>query len=741
VDVLSAVSLLGNGLTLALAFSVLFVILWNDSRKERNQFFAVFLILVLVWNGGALIAQSVALIDPFSPLLRPAVGLMEFGFVGSSVGLYVLSAVLVNSGTRRFRALALSSLALVLTFRLLLLLNDAPILFEMPRGGSPIYRAQPFQTLFFIIFDGAALYLIWRYRRKVRSRGMLIGIVLFVFGQTLGFINPALQSFSLSLIVCAAAALILSFALLRQEIFLPLAQRNSQVEALRRLSGAIAGQTALDQVLHQIALQTAALLDGDGVVIWLKEGARLRAAAGCQLPPQYLGLETRLGDGIAGTVAQTLQSIRIDDYRRDWRGADELPLARERFGAVMCAPLIYAHEAIGALMVIAGRQGRLFEREQVYTLEVLSAQAAVAIAHSKLFEEQRALTAQIESARAQLETVLSSTESPVIAVDRRFKLIFANPAARALFDLRDDSKSIFDLLPANALPKNGFAALRALRRRHAYAYEIQMHDRVFSCHLAQYGTKRIGGWVAVLTDITQLMELDRLKSEMVRMTSHDLKNPLQAALANLELLRDDLVELENPEIVKSVDTIERQLERMYRIISGILDMERLRAETKYVEQAHPEQIVERAVQEVRDFAVERRILLDYAVSGDLPCLACDTDQLNRALINLIENAIKFTPAGGCVQVCAERSHDEIVFSVSDTGVGIPEEMQPRVFDRFFRGNQRGVEHVSGSGLGLSLVKAVVENHRGRVWLQSVVGQGTTFYVAIPIAAGGSASRS
>jgi signal transduction histidine kinase len=741
VDVLSAVSLLGNGLTLALAFSVLFIILWNDSRKERNQFFAVFLILVLVWNGGALIAQAVALIDPFSPLLRPAVGLMEFGFVGSSVGLYVLAAVLVNSGTRRFRALALSSLALVLTFRLLLLLNDAPILFEMPRGSSPIYRAQPLQTIFFLLFDGAALYLVWRYRRKVRSRGMIVGIVLFVFGQTLGFINPALQSFSLSLIVCAVAALILSFALLRQEIFLPLAERNSQVEALRRLSGAIAGQTALDQVLHQIALQTASLLDGDGVAIWLKEGAKLRVAAGYQLPAQYLGRETRLGEGIAGTVAQTLQSIRMDDYRQGWRGVDELPLARERFGAVMCAPLIYAHEAIGTLMVIAGRQGRLFEREQVYTLEVLSAQAAVAISHSKLFEEQRALTAQIESARDQLETVLSSTESPVVAVDRHFRLIFANPAARVLFDLRDATKSILELLPGSALPQNGFAALRAMRRKRAFSYEIHVHDRVFSCHLAQYGTKKIGGWVAVLTDITQLMELDRLKSEMVRMTSHDLKNPLQAALANLELLRDDLADLNDPEIARSVDIIERQLERMFRIISGILDMERLRSATRYVEQVHPEQIVERAVQEVRDFADEQRVSLDLEVARELPYLACDADQLNRALINVIENAIKFTPEGGCVQVRVERMHEEIVFSIADTGVGIPEDVQPRVFDRFFRGNQRGVEHVSGSGLGLSLVKTVVENHRGRVWLQSVVGQGTTFYITVPIMAGTSSPRS
>ena len=139
-------------------------------------------------------------------------------------------------------------------------------------------------------------------------------------------------------------------------------------------------------------------------------------------------------DGLAGTATQTRQSVHLDDYAREWRGVDDLPFARETFGSVICTPLIHGGEAIGALMVVAAqRHGRLFWSEDVYMLELLGAQAAVAIVHNRLFKEQAELTQQVEIARSQLEAVLDSTENPVLAVDRRFKLIFANPAAKALF--------------------------------------------------------------------------------------------------------------------------------------------------------------------------------------------------------------------------------------------------------------------------------------------------------------------
>jgi signal transduction histidine kinase len=730
---LNTVTLLVNGLTLALALSFLIIILWNDPRKELNQFFAAFLFLVALWNVGSLLAQAIALIDEQSPLMGIALSVLEVGFTGSSIAIYALTAVLVKVHTRRFRALVFVSLSLIFVYRLLLIAGSASAPEQSLDGLT--YQARPLLTAFYLVFDGATLVLLWRHRRKIRSRGLQLGLFAFIVGQSLGFLNPELQTLSLSVTVSALATLLISFSVLRQEIIRPLAERNSQVEAIRKVSTSITSQSAIQVVLDQVASQSAELLEADGVGIFLKHDDALRLETVYNLPKQFSGAQIRIGEGVAGRAVETQQVIQLDDYGRDWRGQVELPLAKETFGSVICTPLIYGGDAIGALMVVAGRHGRLFEREDVYLLQLLGAQASVAIAHSRLFAEQAELNSQIEFSRSQLETVLVSTESPVIAVDRKFKLIFANPAARSLFLEGDDIDAIpvYRLLPAQAFPHNYRQVMRDIKRDRAYTYEVALSEKVYLCHVAPLGKPRVTGWVAVLNDVTQLKELDRLKSEMVRMTSHDLKNPLQAAMANVELLRDDIYDVSDPEVRESIVVIDKQLQRMNRIIRGILDLERIKTGMISLEMCQPSRIINDAMEELRHLAEDQRVQLESHTSEDLPGFPCDVEQFERAIINLVENAIKFTPAGGRVSLSSYQLDGQLVFEVADTGVGISQELQTRVFDRFYRAKQKGVEHVTGSGLGLSLVKTIVENHRGKVWLESQEGIGTRIYVAVPLA--------
>ncbi len=396
-------------------------------------------------------------------------------------------------------------------------------------------------------------------------------------------------------------------------------------------------------------------------------------------------------------------------------------------------PLSYGGRVIGVLMVIASQQGRLFNSDDVYLLELLASQAAVAIAHSQLFADQRALMGEVDLARSQLETVLTSTENPVVAVDRHLRLIFANPAATALFPLIDVGANLTDILPDHALPPSYRQALADLRRNRSHIYEISYEGKSYLCHLACLGRPRVTGWVAILNDVTQFKELDRVKSEMVRMTSHDLKNPLQAAMANLELLSDDLADLQDEEIHLSLAAIDKQLMRMNRIIAGILDLERVKSGIPTFELCHVRPIIENTVEELQELARNKTISIEVEVDDDLPEFLGDTGQFERALINLVENAIKFTPVGGCVTIQAKQTSEGLAFGVIDTGIGIPAELHDRIFDRFFRGRQAGADHVSGSGLGLSLVKAVVENHHGRIWFESEPQKGTAFFILIPAA--------
>jgi signal transduction histidine kinase len=593
---------------------------------------------------------------------------------------------------------------------------------------------QPLLIIFYLIFDGTTLYLIWRNRRKFRSQGLLTGIGLFVLGQSLSFLNPELEAFALATIVSSLAALLMSFAILRQEIINPLGERMSQVEAIHRVSLAITSQIALDTVLEQIAVQAAKWLRAEAAGIWLNRDGHLELTTVHNLPLHYVHRQLQLGQGVIGTVAQSRQSMHLENYRRDWQGVQDLPLARETFGSVIAAPLSYRDDTIGVLLVIAARDGRTFDRDDVYQLDLLGAQAAVAISNSHLFAEQRALAQEVEFSRSQMETVLSSTPSPVIAVNRKLEIIFTNLAARTLLEeavsylpstLRDVSYLQDSIQSARTV-------LRCLKQSGHYSVDVSINGKVYLCTLTALRTGDEKGFVAILNDITQLKELDRMKNEMVRMTSHDLKNPLQAALANVDLARDELAQHPNSEIEQSLEVIERQLSRMNRIIRGILDVERARTGVFSFTPIDPSALLQHAVEELQHLIQTSGVSVSLSAPDGLSKVFGDAEQLKRAVVNILENALKFTPKGGDVFIAAEQIDRVIRISIKDSGVGIPAEVGDRVFERFYRVNQRGTEHITGSGLGLSLVKAVVEQHHGRVWFTGGSGIGTTFFIELPM---------
>lgn len=730
----SSVALIFNGITLAFSLSFLLITLWQDTRKQLNQFFAAFLLLVTLWNSGALLLQISSFVNLDGQIITLMTTLIELGFTGSSIAIYTLTATLAGIYTRRFRALAFSGLFLVVGYQVFLASTAAPSGFQRLDTGTFIYQPQRLSLLYYLIFDVGTLYLAWRNQRKIRSTWLVIGIIGFVLGQTISLFNPALQALSLSISVSSLAAMIISFSLFRREIVTPLVNRNAQIEVMHKVSLVVTSPTTIDTGLDEIVTHAVALLQADGGGILLREDDHLALVALYQLPERFRAIQVPVGQGLIGSVAVTKKSAYVENYRRDWRGKHDFPLAAETFGSVIGVPLIYQENAIGVLLVVAGPQGRLLNSDDVYSLELLGVQAAIAITQGRLFAEQQALTQAVEIAHSQLESLLTSTTNPVVAIDRKFRLVFANPAARGLVTMTHvkQGDSIAGALPFHVLPPNYREAIESLRRNRVYVYEIALSHRTYLCHLTVLGQGGSGGWVAVLNDVTELKELDRLKSEMVRMTSHDLKNPLQAALANLELLNDDLADMDNPEIGETIAIIDKQLNRMNRIISGILDLERLKAGQRAVELCHPKLITEAMLDELRNIAQDKHIKLRVMIQENIPDFIGDSRQFERALINLVENAIKFTPNDGDVSVHVYTDLDKIIFKVQDSGIGIPEAIHEHIFDRFYRGQQAGAVHISGSGLGLNLVKTIVENHDGKIWFISAEGSGSTFFVAVPV---------
>lgn len=614
---LTTLTLMINGLTLALALGFLILILWQNPRKEQNQFFALFLFFLIMWNMGSFFVQFGLIAVDIPDIMLIALALTQFGFSGASVGIYVLTTTFIGIQSKRFRILAFMGLGVFAVYQLFLIITQGNTIVGNTEALG--LRLPTLFLIFYLVFDGATLFMTWRYRRKIASLGLVAGIALFIIGQGFTFFNPQLIVASFSTSLGSIGGLIIAFSIIRKEIIEPLAERENQVETMHRVSLAISSQVALDTVLNEIAGQTANLLEADGIGIFLKEPPKpdtqgiflLRTTY--EFPKQYLGLEITPEKGLIGTIIATKKTIYLENYGRDWHGEDELPFARETFGSVIGVPLMYGGHVIGVLLVVSGKHGRIFDTQDIYMLELSSAQVAIVITHSHLFDEQK--------------------------------------------------------------------------------------------------------------------ELDRLKSEMIRMASHDLKNPLMGAMTHMELLRMELDE-PTPQVNKTLETVEWQLERMNRIIRGILDVEKASLLGFEWDICSPAQVLEDVLAELEHLIDNKKIRIETQVD-DVPNFRGDCKQFERAIINLVENAIKFTLVDGHIVVKVYLEGQFIIFEVADNGVGIPEEIQGRVFERFYRGQQAGVEHITGTGLGLSLVKTIVENHRGKVWFESEQHLGTTFYVSVP----------
>lgn len=723
---LNSITLLVNGLTLALALGFLIIILWYDSRRIINQFLAIFLIFLMLWNVGSLFIQLGILLDIVDYLwFSVFLAFREAGLVGSSIAIYMFTVALVGMVPKRFRLLAFSSLIFIVVFTILLIvINNTP--FEANQQS-------PITPIFYMLFNSATLYIIWRYHRRVRSKGILYSVTFFLTGQAISLLNPEIGISALGTTIGAIAALLISFALLRREIISPLVERISQVESMHRVSLSIIRETAVDKILENIAKEAVLWLEADATCIFLLQDNELEIVTIHNLPKKILNEKLSTKKGVAGAVASTRNSIYLEFYGRDWYGEEDFPFAKETFGSVICVPLIYGKAVLGVLMVISGKQSQILSRDSVPLLEMLAAQAAVTLYNARLFNEQKRLAEEVEEAHGQLTTVLTSTENPVLALDRALKVLFVNPAAIKLFPSLANSRgqAIGSLLPPTVFPTNGRQVIRDVKERRMHLYELSIGDKTYQCNVAALGTNRLEGWVIVLNDVTQLKELDRFKSEMVRMTSHDLKNPLQAAMAYIDLLKDELSDSDHDKL-HYVEMIDKQVEKMERIIRGILDLERVKTGLLSFDECHVEDIIKNVVQEMGYLAEEKAIQLKVSVANSIGSFSGNAEQFQRALVNLVENAIKFSPSKTNVELCVYQNEQEIVFSIRDEGIGIPKEIHQRIFDRFFRGGQKEVEHVSGSGLGLSLVKSVVENHRGRVWLESELGMGTTFFIAVPL---------
>jgi PAS domain S-box-containing protein len=432
-----------------------------------------------------------------------------------------------------------------------------------------------------------------------------------------------------------------------------------------------------------------------------------------------------------GAVIRSGQSELVPEFSEellDGVARDELHgqlLRQLEPRSYMCVPLQGRDRVLGAMTFISTDSGRLFGPDELIFAEELARRAASAIENARLYREAEA--------RAQAARVLATIGDGVLLVDATGRVRLWNPAAERITGIVERDvigRFVADAIPGWGAVESPLPVAQAGEAVRAETVLLDLGERELWLSVSAVGYEE--GTVFAFRDLTEELALETMRHDLVATVSHELRTPLAAIYgAALTLRRDDL-ELQAELHEKLLEVIVEEANRLAEIVNDLLLASQLDAGTlkANIERCDPREIAELEIDAARTHLPGNvDLLLD--ASDVLPPVAADSGQLRQVLSNLIDNAIKYSPAGGIVNVAIAPNDRHVRFSVRDSGLGIPPAEQLRIFDKFYRLDPHMARGIGGTGLGLYICRELVRRVDGRIWVESDGGSGSTFHVEIP----------
>jgi len=513
-----------------------------------------------------------------------------------------------------------------------------------------------------------------------------------------------------------------------------LGDRLIELRTLQEGIKAINSALALEELLHLIAVNASQVLGvAQCLVSLLDEGTGdvvPRAASGM---PAHVLRDVRLkpGMGIEGFVIQTGKAVLIGDVRGDPRFVQigDYPVI-----SVMAVPLMSDNRPVGVLMATS-RKRNAFQDEDLNLLAAFADQAAIAVKNAALYQ-------RLEEEKKRTEAIIQGLGDGVIVTDAHLNLVLLNPMAAQIFGLSGPpapgvpvtelfgNVGIVDFLTKALVdggePITGEIALpgpKADRKRVYHVLTTTVRDEA----------NTVRNIVAVLRDITSRKEVEEMKSNFLSVVSHELKTPLHSIKGFVDIILMGKTGRITETQRDFLTIVKTQTTSLQNQINDLLEFSRLEAGQVRlrIEDVAMSEIASSVIEKLKPQAQEGQVSLESRLPADFPSIQADRGRLEQVITNLVDNAIKFTPAGGRVTISGEDQGPIVQVSVSDTGIGIPPEAQKQVFDRFYQVDGSPTRSYRGTGLGLTICKHIVEQHHGRIWVESEEGKGSTFHFQIP----------
>ncbi len=513
---------------------------------------------------------------------------------------------------------------------------------------------------------------------------------------------------------------------------------RSSLDLLYRISRELTAMIDLPEVLGRVLTLSSENLGAErGSLVVLDEDQQPVQAAilyeGRLIPNTLRELRGTLGQGLAGWVLRTRQPALVRDTSQDDRWLRLADDAVERSGAksAMCVPLLARDQLVGILTIVHPKPG-VFTEDHLALLTAIADQAGIAVNNARLYTS-------LQEARQRYQELFEDSIDPILLSDPQGHIVDINRQAATssgysrqqllamrISDLHTPDwnrlGSEFELIEAGTICS--YEASLKCHDGSQLPVEVYVRQVCFEdCVWLQW----------MLRDIRERKDLDALRNDMIAMIYHDLRSPLSNIISSLDMLKLMLPDEEFQPVQPLFTIASRSSARLQRLINSLLDINRLEAGQPITNQqvTAVAGLAREAIEAVQPQADSKQIGLAVDLGVPFPEVCVDADMIRRVLINLLENACKFTPIGGRIIVGARSEGERVALWVQDNGPGIPPEARDTIFDKFVR--LPGDKTSKGLGLGLAFCRLAVQAHGGRIWVEPSPEGGSRFHIVLPAA--------
>jgi NtrC-family two-component system sensor histidine kinase KinB len=518
-------------------------------------------------------------------------------------------------------------------------------------------------------------------------------------------------------------------AILNARLFEESRHQARVMSALAESASALTAALGTKDILQQVLEQTHVALQVEAVSLSMispdRKTLTIKGATG-HVAGQVLEIQLKVGEGVVGWVAEHGEALIVPDARSDPRfNPDVDRVTGFETRSIACAPIRYRGEVIGVLQALNPVEGT-FGQDALFVLNGIGSLAGSVIRYGQLFDS-------LQSAHQSYQELFDDSIDPILITDWEGRVVQVNRRAGDMTGYSKDDLaliSVFKLHDFNE-PKFEGRFFSDLSAGKTITYESTLFGssarHPVQVYVRQIRLDQVDYLQWIFRDITERKRLDTLRDDLLSMVYHDLRSPLANIIYSLDVMSDMVPEDETS--MTLIEVARRSTERIKRLTSSLLDVQALesgKAITKK-ESVSPQSLIDTALEAVKQLATSKEQKLSQEVETGLPDLSVDLEMISRVLINLLENAVKFTPLGGEIQLGAKQVPEAVLLWVQDNGPGVPLDQRKAIFNKYSRLDS----NVAGIGLGLFFCRLAVEAHNGHIWVDGEPGEGARFSLVLP----------